>query len=158
MTAVRIAHVDPRPGRQPGGLVVLADDARHRALPVRLPRPGSPEVGDRLCFGTTLRPALRQPTAPATATPVLLDVGVARPDLLATGQAAASPLLSGTRILFQRLQAIFDHETGGGFMLHPLANSGFLPGAPLTPGMTTPDIGAPRCHFPIAGQAPTPPG
>ncbi len=35
--------------------------------------------------------------------------------------------------------------------------SGFLPGAPLTPGMTTPDIGVPRCHFPIAGQAPTPP-
>jgi bifunctional DNase/RNase len=44
MTAVRIAHADPWPGRQPDGgmsvrqvLVVLADDAGHRALPVRLP-------------------------------------------------------------------------------------------------------------------------
>ena len=37
MTAVRIAHADPSPGRQPVGLVVLADDAGHRALPVRLP-------------------------------------------------------------------------------------------------------------------------
>jgi bifunctional DNase/RNase len=44
MTTVRIAHADPWPGRKPGGgmsishvLVVLADDAGHRALPVRLP-------------------------------------------------------------------------------------------------------------------------
>ena len=44
MTAVRIAHVDPWPGRTPDGkteihhvLVILADDAGHRALPVRLP-------------------------------------------------------------------------------------------------------------------------
>jgi RNA polymerase sigma factor (sigma-70 family) len=37
MTAVRIAYVDPSPGRTPGGLAVLADDAGHRALPVRLP-------------------------------------------------------------------------------------------------------------------------
>ena len=37
MTAVRIAHADPWPERQPVGLVVLADDAGHRALPVRLP-------------------------------------------------------------------------------------------------------------------------
>jgi hypothetical protein len=47
MTAVRIAHADPWPGRTPDGrmamehvLVVLADDAGHRALPVRLPSPG----------------------------------------------------------------------------------------------------------------------
>jgi hypothetical protein len=47
MTAVRIAHADPWPGRTPDGrmavehvLVILADDARHRALPVRLPGPG----------------------------------------------------------------------------------------------------------------------
>jgi RNA polymerase sigma factor (sigma-70 family) len=44
MTAVRIAHADPWPGRTPDGgmtvshvLVILADDAGHRALPVRLP-------------------------------------------------------------------------------------------------------------------------
>jgi RNA polymerase sigma-70 factor, ECF subfamily len=43
MTAVRIAHADPWPGRRPDGgmsvlqvLVVLADDAGHRALPIRL--------------------------------------------------------------------------------------------------------------------------
>jgi len=40
MTAVRIAHADPSPGRTPVGLVVLADDAGHRALPVRLPDHG----------------------------------------------------------------------------------------------------------------------
>jgi RNA polymerase sigma factor (sigma-70 family) len=46
MTAVRIAHADPWPGRTPDGgmdirhvLVVLADDAGHRALPIRLPGP-----------------------------------------------------------------------------------------------------------------------
>ena len=38
-------------------------------------------------------------------------------------------------------------------MLNPLANSGFPPGTPLAPGMTTSDIGIPRCHFQIAGQA-----
>jgi RNA polymerase sigma factor (sigma-70 family) len=37
VTAVRIAHAVPWPGRQLDGLVVLADDAGHRALPVRLP-------------------------------------------------------------------------------------------------------------------------
>jgi bifunctional DNase/RNase len=36
MTSVRIAHADPWPERQPVGLVVLADDAGHWALPVRL--------------------------------------------------------------------------------------------------------------------------
>ena len=40
MTAVRIAHAGPWPGRQPAGLVVLADDAGHRALPVWLPGHG----------------------------------------------------------------------------------------------------------------------
>src|SRR5580692_11525482 len=40
MTAVRIAHADPSPGRTPVGLVVLADDAGRRALPVRLPEHG----------------------------------------------------------------------------------------------------------------------
>ncbi len=46
MTAVRIAHAGPWPGRTPDGekaidhgvLVILADDAGQRALPVRLPR------------------------------------------------------------------------------------------------------------------------
>ncbi len=48
MTAVRIAHADPWPGRTADGgmdirhvLVVLVDDVGHRALPVRLPGPES---------------------------------------------------------------------------------------------------------------------
>ena len=46
MTAVRIAHADPWPERQPVGLVVLADtvpaeDGGHRALPARLPAHGA---------------------------------------------------------------------------------------------------------------------
>jgi RNA polymerase sigma-70 factor (ECF subfamily) len=41
MTSVRIAHADPRPGRQPDGLVVLADDAGHRALLVPPARNGT---------------------------------------------------------------------------------------------------------------------
>jgi RNA polymerase sigma-70 factor, ECF subfamily len=40
MTAVRIVHADPRPERESAGLVVLADDVGHRALPVRLPDHG----------------------------------------------------------------------------------------------------------------------
>jgi RNA polymerase sigma factor (sigma-70 family) len=41
MTTVRIAHADPWPGRQPGGLAVLADDAGHRALLVPPARDGA---------------------------------------------------------------------------------------------------------------------
>jgi RNA polymerase sigma-70 factor (ECF subfamily) len=41
MTTVRIAHADPSPGRQPDGLVVLADDAGHRALLVPPARDGA---------------------------------------------------------------------------------------------------------------------
>jgi hypothetical protein len=51
MTAVRIAHAEPRPGRLANGefhtrgyLVVLADDAGHRALPIWLR--GEPGEGD----------------------------------------------------------------------------------------------------------------
>jgi RNA polymerase sigma-70 factor (ECF subfamily) len=41
MTVVRIAHADLSPGRPQHGLVVLADNAGHRALPVRLPASAS---------------------------------------------------------------------------------------------------------------------
>jgi hypothetical protein len=51
MTTVRIAHVEPRPGRLPGGgfqtrgyLVVLADDARRRAVPVWLAEPAAGDL------------------------------------------------------------------------------------------------------------------
>jgi len=48
MTTVRIAHVEPRPGRLPGGgfqthgwLVVLADDVGRRAVPIWLREPAA---------------------------------------------------------------------------------------------------------------------
>jgi hypothetical protein len=51
MTTVRIAHAEPQPGRLANGefqtlghLVVLADDARHRAVPIWLG--GEPGAGD----------------------------------------------------------------------------------------------------------------
>jgi hypothetical protein len=51
MATVRIAHVEPRPGKLPNGgfltrghLVVLADDAGHRAVPVWMR--GDPGAGD----------------------------------------------------------------------------------------------------------------
>jgi bifunctional DNase/RNase len=51
MTTVRIAHVEPKPGRLPGGgfqtrgyLVVLADDARRRAVPVWLAEPAAGDL------------------------------------------------------------------------------------------------------------------
>jgi hypothetical protein len=47
VTTVRIAHAEPRPGRMPDGsvrasqfLVVLADDAARRALPLWVEAPG----------------------------------------------------------------------------------------------------------------------
>jgi hypothetical protein len=51
MTTVRIAHAEPRPGKLPNGgfdtrgfLVVLADDAGHRAVPIWMQaEPGAPE-------------------------------------------------------------------------------------------------------------------
>ena len=47
MTTIRIAHAEPRPGRLPHGgfdtrgyLVVLADDAGHRAVPIWMQEAG----------------------------------------------------------------------------------------------------------------------
>ena len=52
MTTVRIAHAEPRPGNLGNGsfithghLVVLADDAGHRAVPIWMR--GEPGVSDR---------------------------------------------------------------------------------------------------------------
>ncbi len=51
MATVRIAHVEPRPGRLPGGgfqtrgfLVILADDAGRRAVPVWLREPAASDL------------------------------------------------------------------------------------------------------------------
>jgi hypothetical protein len=63
MTAIRIAHVEPRPGKLPSGgyltlghLVVLADDAGHRAVPVWLRGdPGADDLAELVEAGP--RPA-----------------------------------------------------------------------------------------------------
>jgi hypothetical protein len=63
MTTVRIAHAEPRPGKLPNGgfltrghLVVLADDAAHRAVPVWFRAdPGAGDLAELLEAGT--RPA-----------------------------------------------------------------------------------------------------
>jgi hypothetical protein len=63
MTTVRIAHVEPRPGKLPSGgyltlghLVVLADDAGHRAVPVWLRAdPGADDLAELVEAGP--RPA-----------------------------------------------------------------------------------------------------
>src|SRR5690348_14358270 len=68
------------------------------------------------------------------------------------GQTAASPLLSGTWVLLQRFQSMFDHEASDDFMLGPLTTSGLPPSAPLAPVMSTSDIGIPRIHYLTAGQ------
>jgi bifunctional DNase/RNase len=63
MTAVRIAHAEPWPGRQPGGefrinsfLVVLADDAGGRALPIWLSGPEGDGLWRVLGSNDGLRP------------------------------------------------------------------------------------------------------
>ncbi|HTX25592.1 MAG TPA: hypothetical protein VME19_01095 [Streptosporangiaceae bacterium] len=71
MTIVRIAHVEPRPGKLPNGgyltlghLVVLADDAGHRAVPVWMRAdPGAGDLADLVEAAT--RPAEETITADA---------------------------------------------------------------------------------------------
>ena len=55
MTIVRIAHVEPRPGRLPDGgfqtrgvLVVLADEAGRRAVPIWLREPAGGDLAHLL--------------------------------------------------------------------------------------------------------------
>src|SRR5258708_26411995 len=62
VTTVRIAHVEPRPGRLPGGgfqtrgfLVVLADDAGRRAVPIWLREPAAGDLAQLAEFAA--RPA-----------------------------------------------------------------------------------------------------
>jgi RNA polymerase sigma factor (sigma-70 family) len=118
MTAVRIAHADPWPERQPVGLVVLADDAGHRALTVRLPdhgvfwrllaRPGEAEhpVDDA---GETTGQLLHAAGITVTAV-TLTDLGpgvtATRVDIAVPGGSAAGPGCAG------RVRTSMD---GGGF-------------------------------------------
>jgi RNA polymerase sigma-70 factor (ECF subfamily) len=110
MTAVRIAHADPWPGRTPEGrmhishvLVILADDAGHRALPVRLrvpydklwrllsrPDDRDEELGDDHAEETTGR--LLQAAGVTLAGVTVTDLG---PGVTATRIGIAGP--GGTR-------------------------------------------------------------
>ena len=110
MTAVRIAHADPWPGRTPEGrmhishvLVMLADDAGHRALPVRLrvpydklwrllsrPDDHDEELGDDRAEETTGR--LLQTAGVTLAGVTVTDLG---PGVTATRIGIAGP--GGTR-------------------------------------------------------------
>src|ERR1700729_886812 len=111
MTTVRIAHAEPRPGRLENGefqtrgwLVVLADDAGHRAVPVWLGgEPGAADLA-RLIEGAT-GPAEEISTAdaPEDLTARLLraaDAGVTGVDIDVTGADAdeLSPQAAVARI------------------------------------------------------------
>ncbi|HJY58785.1 MAG TPA: hypothetical protein VJ418_20605 [Streptosporangiaceae bacterium] len=105
MTTVRIAHAEPRPGRLANGgfhtrgyLVVLADDAGHRAVPIWMP--GAGDLADLL-----ERPAGQIVTdgVPQEFTTRLLGAARARVtgvdiDLTAAGAGELSPEVTVARI------------------------------------------------------------
>jgi hypothetical protein len=105
VTTVRIAHAEPRPGRLANGgfhtrgyLVVLADDAGHRAVPIWMP--GAGDVADLL-----ERPADQIVTdgVPAELTTRLLGAARARVtgvdiDFTEAGAAQLSPEVTVARI------------------------------------------------------------
>jgi hypothetical protein len=105
VTTVRIAHAEPRPGRLANGgfhtrgyLVVLADDAGHRAVPIWMP--GAGDVADLL-----ERPADQIVTdgVPAELTTRLLGAARARVtgvdiDFTEAGAAELSPEVTVARI------------------------------------------------------------
>jgi hypothetical protein len=81
VTIVRIAHVEPRPGRQPDGsvlvgqhLIVLADDAAGRALPLWLRVPGGDSLS-RLLDRPATQPAVLAGVLEETAARMLQAAG-----------------------------------------------------------------------------------
>src|SRR5580698_4835253 len=108
VTTVRIAHAEPRPGRLANGgfetrghLVVLADDACHRAVPIWMPGdPGASDLADLL-----ERPAdqVIADGVPQELTTRLLGAARARVtgvdiDVTEAGAAELSPEVTVTRI------------------------------------------------------------
>ncbi|HEV2257206.1 MAG TPA: hypothetical protein VGS06_29080 [Streptosporangiaceae bacterium] len=108
MTTLRIAYAEPRPGRLANGefqilghLVVLADDAGHRAVPIWMPGdPGASDLADLL-----ERPADQVTTdgVPAELTTRLLGAARARVtgvdiDVTETGAAELSPEVTVARV------------------------------------------------------------
>ena len=115
MTTVRIAHAEPRPGKLPGGrfaidhvLVVLADDAGHRALPIWLPGPDGhslwllldPPARDAEMAGVPEELTDRLLRA-AGVTVTGVDIDELGPDVTATRIGLASP--TGTQQVTARL-------------------------------------------------------
>jgi hypothetical protein len=111
MTTVRIAHAEPRPGRLENGefqtrgwLVVLADDAGHRAVPVWLRgEPGAADLARLIEVATGPAEEISTADAPEDLTARLLraaDAGVTGVDIDVTGADAdeLSPQAAVARI------------------------------------------------------------
>jgi hypothetical protein len=86
MTTVRIAHVEPRPGRLPDGgfhtrgfLVVLADDAGRRAVPIQLAKLAARPAEEIMSSGAPQELATRLLRA-AGASVTGVDIDVTEPD------------------------------------------------------------------------------
>ena len=111
MTTVRIAHAEPQPGKMPDGgfqtrghLVVLADDARHRAVPIWMGGdPGSGELSQLVESPRHPAGEIVTANAPQVLTARLLgaaDARVTEVDIEATGAEIdkLSPQVSVARI------------------------------------------------------------
>ena len=98
MTTIRIAHAEPRPGKLANGgfhtrgyLVVLADDAGHRAVPIWMQ-----EAGDLASLLERQRSAWRGSSWPARPEPgITADLGLA----LALAAAAGAPVRLADAVL-----------------------------------------------------------
>jgi hypothetical protein len=111
MTTVRIAHADPRPGKLPNGgfdtrgfLVVLADDAGHRAVPIwMLAEPGDGDLSQLLELAARPAGEIVTTDAPRELTARLLRAAGARVtgvdiDLTVADADALTPQVTVTRI------------------------------------------------------------
>jgi hypothetical protein len=111
MTTVRIAHAEPRPGRLPNGgfstrgfLVVLADDASHRGVPIWMQgEPGDGDLSQLLELATRPGGEIITADVPQELTARLLDAAGASVtgvniEVTAAGSAELTPQASMARI------------------------------------------------------------
>jgi len=136
MTTVRIAHVEPRPGRLPDGgfqtrgfLVVLADDAGRRAAPIWLEEPAGGDLaqlvelaarpaGEATSSGAPQELATRLLRA-AGATVTRVDIDVTEPDA-----AELRPETAMTRIGLDGAEGVRQVTAGLGLGLAMAAAAG----------------------------------
>ena len=136
MTTVRIAHVEPRPGRLPDGgfqtrgfLVVLADDAGRRAAPIWLEEPAGGDLaqlvelaarpaGEATSSGAPQELATRLLRA-AGATVTRVDIDVIEPDA-----AELRPETARTRIGLDGVEGVRQVTAGLGLGLAMAAAAG----------------------------------